>query len=546
VELGASYDRLIGRVFWVKQRWRAISILEGIFRFLTVLLGGLVVFAAAEAIFHFPSIVRLIMLLAWIAASATAAAYYIFGSILHEWTEEEVALHVEKALPDISNGLINAVRLGKEEHIPSPSMVARAMEEIDGRVREYRLADAIDRRPLIRYALISLLLVLVCIAGFTMFRARLANAIERLVRPTDEVPAIGNVIIESVEPGDTTVVSGDDLTIRTTIKNPKGRVVSASLYVRTGKGEEVAQAMTSVNEVTFATDIPEIKVPLSYRVVVGTTQSKRYHVRVAQKPIVTAIEVQYKYPEYTGLKPYTDPQSDGNLKAIRGTHISMKIGMNKAIESGYLLIDEKTRVTLRVSADGVSLNTPKAMTLDRDMTYTINVKDADGYTNRNPLVRYIRALPDEKPSVKIVQPGKDVVIPVGGKVQLGVRASDDFGIKEAVLLAKKGLAGQDVPAKRWTGFPDPKTVAIGYVWTLDPKEYKLNDSVIYCVQVTDNNEIGEPGVVRSANFRIDIRNKEAEKKERIEKLSGWRKRIEAILEIQKKARKETDRLLRTR
>ena len=544
MEFGASYDRLVGRIFWVKQRWRAISVIEGIFRFLTVLLGGLVIFAIAEAVFHFPSFVRLIMLILWLGASAATVAYFVFGSILHDWTEEEVALHIEKTFPDIHNGLINSVLLGKEKRVPSPAMVARAMAEIDGQVSECRLTDAIDRRPLVRYTLFTLLLLTICITGFILFQARFANALERLVRPTDEVPAVGNVIVEEIIPGDCTIVSGDDLTIKAIIKNPKGRVVSASLYFRAKKGEEIAQAMTGVNEVTFATDLPEVKVPLTYRVVIGTTQSKRYRVLVAEKPIVTGIEVQYEYPEYTGLKPHKDPESDGNLKAIRGTHVSMKITMNKAMSTGALLIDGKDRVPLRVSADSVALSMPKAMTIERDMTYTINVKDADGYGNRNPLVRYIRALPDEKPAVKVVQPGRDVIIPLGGKVQLAIKASDDFGVKEVVLLAKKGLTGKEKPIHRWTEFVDPKLAAIGWEWTLDPKEYKLQDTVVYCVQVTDNSEIGEPGVVRSANYRIDVRDKDAEKKQRVDKLSGWRKKVEALLQTQKEARQETDRVLR--
>jgi len=505
------------------------------------MLAVVLVSAGLEAWVHFSALARKLILASWLACAVGGAVIFIFRRILAEWHEEHVALHVEAALPGLKNGLINTIRLAKEPWLPSPSLANQAVNEVAANVKQFDFGVAIDRRGVVRFGVIVGILALTGVLAFIIAPARFANALHRILRPTDDVPALGNVMIDTVDPGDCTVVSGDDMTVKVTLKNTQGRIVTGTLYLRPEKGQEVSQPMGSLDEATFVTDIPDIRVPFRYRILVGTTQSKTYAVRVAEKPLITSITLEYDFPRYSGLEPRTEKDSDGNIKALRGSFVTVKVGVNKKMKEGHLLIDDKQRQPLLVSADGVSLTSAQKLTIMQDGTYTINVKDTDGYTNKNPVTHFIRAVPDEKPQIKIALPGKDVHVPVGGKVSIAAKATDDYGVKLAELVAKKGDAAEQV-AMKWEKFADAKNAALTYDWEFSEKDYKLGDSVSYYIRVTDNNEVGEPSVVQSAKFRIEVRDKAADTKDKREQLKAWRDVLEKTLQAQEDARKDAEAL----
>jgi hypothetical protein len=194
------------------------------------------------------------------------------------------------------------------------------------------------------------------------------------------------------------------------------------------------------------------------------------------------------------------------------------------------------------------------MQVEKDGTYAIHVEDPEGYTNRNPITYYIRAMPDEAPQVKIGAPGKDTAVPLDGTLALGLKVSDDFGLAKVELVCQRAAAqpekGKEDEAapeqvvQTWTAFQDPKNASIAFDWNFSKERYRIKDVVTYYVRATDNKPGEPPNLGQSAKFKVEIKDVEADKAAKHKAYFEWRSHVEKALDMQKDARKQADALLR--
>ena len=60
--------------------------------------------------------------------------------------------------------------------------------------------------------------------------------------------------------------------------------------------------------------------------------------RVVDLPSVKEIQVTYRYPTWTGMKPVTEDHS-GDLRAIEGTDADIQLRTDQPLKDGQLVID---------------------------------------------------------------------------------------------------------------------------------------------------------------------------------------------------------------
>lgn len=545
------YSEIASRLDQTRSQRKRALVTQRLLTYVALVLGMVLVFCFLEATMHLSGAARKAMLAVLMVTIVGGSVLFVFRPLFTDWNFEQMALFVESTFPQARNGLINAIRLSKAEIVVSPEMVNEAIKEIAVETQPYDFVDAIDRRPLRRAALCAGV-VTICAAVAGVFWAdRFLNSLNRILKPTSDIPALGDIKIESVEPGDATIISGDDLVVIATIHNPSGRGVDGALIYHPDEGDERLQVMSPRTEISFATDIPGIKIPFKYRVEVGGTQSKWYRVRIVDEPQVIGITLKYTYPAYSGKGNETIKNSDGNIKALAGSVVDMIVVANKKIAEARINLGDEEQIPLSVGPDGVTMTMQKRMNIAKDGTYAIHIKDQEGYTNRSPITYYIRAEPDQKPVIKIGSPGKDTSVVLDGVVALGVKLVDDFGIVKAELVSqtkqKDAIEGQSEPeevAKTWEEFPDPKNGAIAFDWKFPKGASTIGDIVTYYVRATDNKP-GEPNVTQSAKFKVEIKDVEAEKAAKQKAYFEWRSHVEKALDMQKNARKQTQALLRS-
>ena len=62
-----------------------------------------------------------------------------------------------------------------------------------------------------------------------------------------------------------------------------------------------------------------------------------------------------------------------------------------------------------------------------DNSYHISVVDKEGLSNSEPIQYQIKALPDEYPTIAIIEPGRNIDIAGDQSLNLLLQAKDDFG-----------------------------------------------------------------------------------------------------------------------
>ena len=232
---------------------------------------------------------------------------------------------------------------------------------------------------------------------------------------------------------------------------------------------------------------------------------------------------------------------DGHIRALVGTEVTLKIFASKRIKEGYA-IENDHRKDLRVSPGGKILT--RRMTVTRDGSYTIHIEDIEDCKNQDPVARSIKALPDNPPSLRFASPGRNLTVAPGDTVSLVLAGHDDFGLKSIAIFAQKTAGGHVFRLNGWQwDRPHPTKASLKYEWTLDKDKYKVGDKIRYHAVAIDNNTVAStPGQRETKKWEIEVREKEAEAREKRKAVSRWEEKLRAILEAQKKTNEDCERL----
>ncbi len=226
-----------------------------------------------------------------------------------------------------------------------------------------------------------------------------------------------------VEPGDTTIRQGADLLVAadTVGFEPPGMQLFAkfSSSVDWEQASMQRQLEGSGFEFVFA----GVREPLRYYVTAGGIRSEEFEVNVVQMPHVEHIKLTYHYPGWTGMKPLIEDPG-GDIRAVAGTEVEVKIETDKPLADGILRVNGEE--SLRLEPDG--LRTTGRLKVGKQGEYFV----AAMY--RGEIVRltqdfFISVVPDEKPVVKFLRPGRDSKATSIEEVVTEFQARDDFGLQ---------------------------------------------------------------------------------------------------------------------
>ena len=529
-----AYDGLreiTRRVDAARRAWSRAYVTQNIFKFVTIFCGALFVFALAAGLGPLPGLIRWAMLLALAALLFGGAVILVFKPLFREWTDEEVAVHVEAKFPEIDNAVINSLQLANDPLVRQHGVIAQIIRRAEHETRSIRFADAIDRRPMAKFGLAAGA-VLVCLAVYALlFGGAFSRALQRILMPAAHVPEAGNAHIIDVQPGTTTVIAGDPVRVVAKYRRIGAGELAGTLVYTPAEGKSVRREMKPLGNDQFIFTLPEVRSPLEYRVDVGGTESEMYEIAITERPAVTRVDIVYNFPSYTGERPRRDDDTNGDVKALAGTRARLIITATKAIRSG----------DIQGYGDDIGLAVDKenprrltgTITVAKSGSYTIALNDRDRNANRSPVIRRVIALPDRVPTVRVTTPGKDLTAQPGDKIDIAFEAADDYGIVVAELIARRERSKtKGAPAARWTAFPDRRKVRQTHIFALGRGAYKPGDVIEYWVSVTDNRwaEAGSGQTVRTPSFLIKIQDRKQLAQEKLKSLKRWEERLRKVLE----------------
>jgi len=282
----------------------------------------------------------------------------------------------------------------------------------------------------------------------------------------------------SINPGSVTVRRNSDQLITAQITGMQPAKAQLFAHYQSSSGWEQVLMQHAPGSGTGATyqfvfaGLPE---NLEYYVTAGPLVSQHYKMRVIDLPAVKEIQVTYHYPAWTGLKSVTKDHS-GDLRAIEGTDAVIQVRTDKPLKDGHLVMDGGQTIHL----NGGPNNTYQGFIhMEKDGVYYLAADD-EGKSVRLSEDYFIATDKAMPPEIAIVRPGGDYRASAIEEVAVGVKGSDEFGLKDMHLhYSVNGGPVRDVNLLK---VPDAKRADSAYALALE--DFKLAPGDLVSVYAT--------------------------------------------------------------
>jgi hypothetical protein len=239
----------------------------------------------------------------------------------------------------------------------------------------------------------------------------------------------------------------------------------------------------------------DVRESFRYRFSHEGAYSATHAVEAVPHPSLTIDEVRYDYPEYTGLVDRSVRDGSGDLAAVKGTTARLSIRSTNEPAAAALILDSGTEVPLAVEEG--RLLTGELAIVEED-SYRLHIEDSLGLTNQNPLQYRVRALTDEAPFIRLLEPAEDRDLDESMTVALRFSAIDDYGLGPVKLVFEVGRQEGEAhsrvihrPAGRRTEINER------FEWNLSDLDLLPGDTVAYHLEVRDNNAVDGPSTART-------------------------------------------------
>jgi hypothetical protein len=481
---------------------RRIDLVFGLNRLLMVVLGFVVSTFVLDRVLDLPVAFRAVLLVLGAAVALFIVWRWLLRPLAQRRTDDELALLVERAHPELNDELISAVQFargaatgGSLHH--SPDLVGQVVAEAAERAQTIDFGRVASTSDLRRITALTLAVAAI-VGGLFFTRQRDAKLwFDRVIMLRD-IPWPRTVELEvSVEAP--VIARGDDLTITARVlRGQPSRVVVVPQFERSGRAEPVPMVEARGE---WRTTFDNVNEAFRFYVEGGDFRSRWYEIAVRARPKVEDIQIWLTHPEYTGLAntPEGEPLRDGNLKVPGGTLVRYRARATEPLKAADVVFGTAQAIA---DAKAPALNESGDR---RDLTGEFRVKDSTAWTVKlvssegfdSPVAGqyHIRAIPDKLPEVRVVKPGRNKDVAKAATVPLKIEVRDDYLPKAAALVytvggPKRAKSDADKEARVvLAGLPTgdgAKSVTIEHGFDLSAIGVEVGDRLTYWVEAVDN------------------------------------------------------------
>jgi len=328
---------------------------------------------------------------------------------------------------------------------------------------------------------------------------RFSHSFVRAVLPAANLARYSAVEITVLAPTppDQIMPEGDSVPITVGLRGPNVESVILETIPQHGPRERIPMALSAVNQFTAVMQLNQA--PVQYRIRAGAAITRKYTLTPRPRPHVVRFQKTYHYPAYCGWPARTVTEENGDLDALEGTEVELRLAVAPVVVTASLQIETGTGPTLKTNVPLESAgngNLFARLWLMAPGTYQTRLVAADtGFENKFSPQSEIRVRSDLIPSVKIDRPDRDqLVLPPDAVVHLAGTAQDDLA------LASVGQAIQ-INRGEWKIVPLIQTtnaeVKVARTWDLLDLGLTPGDRVLTKLIATDRKgQRGESAPVR--------------------------------------------------
>jgi len=497
-------SELIGVIREVRRRWRMKLALRGA---LGVFGLGLIVFLLSayglESWRFTPAAIVTFRIVLGVALLGLIA-YMLVRPLLRQATDEQVALYLEEHEPSLQAAIISAVEAGRDlgDSVFSATLVRRLVESAIQKARDIDYGRGVERAPVRRYGAMLAAIAIAAIAILTLGPAYLRHALSALLIVSRDVEAAAPYSIE-VTPGNATVPRGADQNI--TAKLAGFDAETATLMIRKTPDAAYERVPLLRNEKgQYEGMLFDLAAPLEYFVEANGVNSKHYNLKVIDLPYVQRLELEYHFPEYTGLAPQK-VEDGGDIAVLRGTEVRVRALPTMAASGGDVVIGDTGHAALAPDAAGGSpAPLVGSFKVDKDGLYHVELNGPSGEKVTASPQYTIDALDDKPPTVSISKPGRDTTASPIEEVFVEARAEDDFGVRDLELVYSVN-GGSEKTIRLFDGKKRLTDVSGGHTFYLEEFDVKPGDFVSYYAKAADNDAVQGSKPAMSDMYFVRVR-----------------------------------------
>ena len=515
-----TYGELMGVIRRVRARWRVKVALRGL---VMLTLAGFAAFAVSVwGMDYFLYGERAVQVFRWLTylALVALAVRLLVAPLAQRVSERQVALYVEEHEPALRASVLSAVELGPVRHGSpsdagrvSPELQRRVLEEAIERCQQSGFAARIERGSLRRFSA-----ALAGVAGAGMAAVLLSPAFLQhgamLLFAPWRAAAADNPYRLVVGPGNVTVARGADQLISAAVLGFDPDRVEVALRPLDASGDAAGDwqqwPMNRVaGEIEFEGErmlgdaaathdfiALNLRADTDYYVDASGVRSSIYRIRVKDLPYVKQIDLEYRFPAYSGLSVQT-VEDGGDIAVLKGTEVLFNVLPIFEAPAGRLLIEGEAPLDFAAAGGRLSA----LYTVGDSTYYRIELMDQEGRWRRASAEYMITALEDQPPIVRFTTPGRDVKVTMVDELFAEVEAEDDYGVRRLGLRYSVN-GGDETTLSLLDSGALMKKVSAGHTLFLEEMDLEVGDSISYYAEAWDRGR-SEPTI--SDIYFLEIR-----------------------------------------
>ncbi|MFQ5604184.1 MAG: DUF4175 family protein [bacterium] len=496
------------RITQVFRRWRKLILIRGGAKVLLTLIGTLLLAFALDTFFVLNNSIRLAMLL--VSAAVFLMLFYreLLRPLRRAPSANQIARYIEERHPELEDRLVSAVELGgADDPRISAQILNKLLEDTRFHIEPMNLPKEIHARTAIAWSSLALTVCVFLSALAISNLDFITLKSNRLFKPWS-IPDIKLGKSLEVTPGNVRLPRGSAQEIKAEISGFDSEEMV--LYYTTNDSLWNKIAMDRTKEPnTFVYNFFDLQQPTKYYVKAEEQLSEIYTVNLYDAPAIKRVDLYYRFPDYTGLRPKKEMDS-GDIWAPEGSVVRITAITDKPLKEGLVLVGEGKKLPTTVRQDTV---VTASLKVTHDTYYKILITDLDGLSNL-PLEYFVHAMPDQPPTLSLQEPGRDLKVTMLEEVPIRVSIQDDYGLADLKLIYTVS-GGEDqtvslpidknLKSSKQVSFEEIQEFSAHYDFFLEDMQVQPGDFVTYYVQANDNNHAANMAPVTSEIFFLEIR-----------------------------------------
>ncbi len=532
-----------------------VNVTRGGLLTLALVLSLAVLLVAIEAWLWTAPAVRIALALLFLAALVGAILWWVVRPLLQAFgwlpglSDQDVARLLGRANESISDRLINLLQLLSGRHSDAPpDVIERAVVGLANPVPDTALArlapwNAVAKPArLLSVPIVVLLVVALAAPGW------IVDAGGRLVQPGTTFTRPAPFRIE-VEPGSTELVAGTSLDIDARLAGAPDGTRPALETMQTGENQaQLSDMSESPAPSSWHASIMDVKRDFRYRVVASGVSSPWYTVSLLNRPLVSQLNIELDYPRYTRLPRRSLDNNVGDVSALMGTLVSVRIRAAGAeVDRARLVFDSGRSVNAEVDGSEITATFP----ITGNDSWRAELISPDSISNAAPIEYRISASRDLAPDITILEPEPLSDLPGDLRTFLLVGITDDYGFRDLALHTRlaESRFGQVSDSFSVTMLPLESTLQldqeIPYDWdvaAITGLDLVPGDVLEYYLEIRDNDAISGFKAAQSRVHRLRVPSL-AEKYESLDsREDDAEDSLDELMERARKAREDFDAL----